>query len=41
VSLLRQVLSEGYPWLYQIRRELSFELVRAYPPFEELIRPKG
>ena len=40
-SLLRQALSKGYPWLYQIRLELSFEPVRGYPPFEELVRPKG
>jgi tetratricopeptide (TPR) repeat protein len=41
VSLLRQAHQEGV-WLgISIHRQMDFELLRGYEPFEDLMRPKG
>jgi hypothetical protein len=50
VSLLRQAISQGvlpgdlaqglgYPML--LHRDIDLESMRDYPPFQELLRPKG
>jgi len=41
VALVRQALSEGYSDWLALHREIDFELLRGYPPFEELLVPKG
>lgn len=41
VRLLRQAYSEGQPFGLEIHREPDFEMLRDYPPFVELVRPRG
>ncbi len=44
VRLLREQFKEGRPWaeaLQQFHAEVDFESLQTYPPFQELIRPKG
>ena len=40
VALLREALSQGYQYYY-VHTDMDFESIRDYPPFIELIRPKG
>lgn len=41
VSLLQRAFAEGYRYNLGMHRDLDFESLRDYPPFEELLRPKG
>ncbi len=41
VALLRRAFSEGRPHGYYNAIDPEFANLRDYPPFEELIRPKG
>ncbi len=48
VTLLRQALSAGFACTYHeeplteaCHRDIDFERLRGYPPFDELMRPKG
>ena len=41
VALLREALSQGFSDWYTIQHDLDFEPLHGYPPFEELIKPKG
>ncbi len=41
VSLLRQAFAEGLGYGIWVHREPSFQSLRGYPPFDELVRPKG
>jgi len=42
VALLRQAFAEGYQFLiFDAPREPDLEPLRGYPPFDELVRPKG
>ena len=40
-QLLGQALTEGLPFNLYIHRDTAFETVRDYPPFREVVRPKG
>ncbi len=41
VALLAEALSQGYQFEVHIHQVMSFEPLWNYPPFQELIRPKG
>jgi tetratricopeptide (TPR) repeat protein len=41
VELIREALAHGYPWDIWIHRDPDFESLKEYPPFQELLRPKG
>lgn len=41
VSLLRRAFAEGVGFGIWLHRDVDLEPLRGYPPFEELIRPKG
>jgi TolB-like protein len=41
VALLRQAFSEGWPFGSDLHRDIDLEPLWDYPPFVELIRPKG
>jgi len=41
VSMLRQAFAEGEQYNIWVHREPALESLRGYPPFEELVRPKG
>ncbi len=41
VALLRRALAEGFPFVYELHSNPDLEALRDYPPFEELLRPKG
>jgi DNA-binding SARP family transcriptional activator len=41
VALLRQALAEGFPYVHELHIDADLEALRGYPPFEELLRPKG
>ncbi len=41
VELIREALAQGFAWDAWIHREPDFEALRDYPPFQELLRPKG
>jgi tetratricopeptide (TPR) repeat protein len=41
VDLIRQALAQGFSWDIWVHREPAFESLRDYPPFQELLRPKG
>ena len=41
VQRLREALAQGYGNVYGIHLDMSLEPLRDYPPFQELLRPKG
>jgi tetratricopeptide (TPR) repeat protein len=41
VALFREALARGYSWGIWIHCEPDFESLRDFPPFQELLRPKG
>jgi tetratricopeptide (TPR) repeat protein len=41
VQLLRDAFAQGHPFTVQVHREVDLESLWEYPPFQELIRPKG
>ncbi len=41
VSLLQRAFAEGYRYGIAVHREIDFESLRGYPPFSELLKPKG
>jgi len=41
VELLRQAIREGQGVGTEVHRLTEFQLLRGYPPFEEILRPKG
>ena len=41
VGFLRQAFAEGLPFTVRIHQDTAFEPMRDYPPFRELLRPKG
>jgi tetratricopeptide (TPR) repeat protein len=41
VALLQRAFSEGLGYGIWIHRDIDFESLRDYPPFQELMRPKG
>lgn len=41
VELLRDAFAEGVWWEQSLHADLDLEPLRGYPPYEELIRPKG
>ncbi len=41
VALLQDALAQGSGYSVWIHRNIDFESVRDYPPFQELMRPKG
>jgi hypothetical protein len=41
VELLRDAFAQGQYFGYSLHNSLALEPLRGYPPFEELIRPKG
>jgi tetratricopeptide (TPR) repeat protein len=41
VELLREAFAQGYRFSISVHREPDFEPLRDYPPYQELIRPKG
>ncbi len=41
VELLRQSFNEGNSLRLDLHRDIDFESLREYPPFQELMRPKG
>ncbi len=41
VRLLRQALGEGVQYGVWFHRDIDFESLHDYPPFQELLRPKG
>jgi tRNA A-37 threonylcarbamoyl transferase component Bud32/TolB-like protein len=40
VNLVRDALSQGYPHLHALHVDLAFEPLRAFPPFQERLRPR-
>ncbi|MCI0556606.1 MAG: hypothetical protein L0287_37165, partial [Anaerolineae bacterium] len=41
VTLLREAFAQGYDYGTHISRDMDLESLRDYPPFQELMRPKG
>ena len=41
ITLLQQALTEGQEYSVGLHADLWFASLRGYPPFEELLRPKG
>ncbi|UCF41558.1 MAG: protein kinase [Gemmatimonadota bacterium] len=41
VDVLRRAFSEGYGYGIGLHRDIDFEALHDYPPFQELMRPKG
>ena len=41
MALLREAIGQGYPHAHALHTDLAFESLRDYPPFRELLRPKG
>lgn len=41
VLLVHQALGQGYPHIHALHTDLAFEGLRDYPPFQEVLRPKG
>jgi hypothetical protein len=41
ITLLQQALTEGQEYSVRLHADLWFASLRGYPPFEELLRPKG
>ncbi len=41
VDLLREAFAQGQPYGIWLHRDATLEPLRGYPPFEDLVRPKG
>jgi len=41
VELLREALAQGHPYGLWLHNDLDLDPLRDYPPFQELLRPKG
>ncbi len=41
VSLLEEAFEQGMPFIIIIHRDLAFEPLQDYPPFQELLEPEG
>jgi serine/threonine-protein kinase len=41
VALLREAFAQGYRYGVHLHRDMDLEPLRDYPPFQELLRPKG
>jgi serine/threonine protein kinase/tetratricopeptide (TPR) repeat protein len=41
VKLLQESFEQGYPFGIHIHQDIDFEALRDYPPFQELLKPKG
>ena len=41
MALLREAFAQGMDYGMHLHTECAFEPLRGYPPYEELIRPKG
>ena len=41
VDLLRDAFSRGFPYTPSLHADLAFAALRDFPPFQELIKPKG
>jgi tetratricopeptide (TPR) repeat protein len=41
VALLREAFAQGYRFTITVHRDPDFEPLRDYPPYQELLRPKG
>jgi serine/threonine protein kinase/tetratricopeptide (TPR) repeat protein len=41
LELLRRAFAEGKPFDLSVHQEMDLEPLRGYPPFEELVKPKG
>jgi DNA-binding SARP family transcriptional activator/TolB-like protein len=41
VELIRNAFAEGHSWWLDLHYDIDFESLRDYPPFQELIRPRG
>jgi tetratricopeptide (TPR) repeat protein len=41
VNLLRTALGQGFPSITSLHTDLAFDSLRDYPPFAELLKPKG
>ena len=41
VRLLGQAIDDGRPYGLWLHRDPDFEALRSFPPFEELVRPRG
>jgi hypothetical protein len=41
VRLLRQAIQDGQGVGFEMHRLIEFQSLRGYPPFEEILRPKG
>jgi tetratricopeptide (TPR) repeat protein len=41
VALLRDAFAQGYRFSISVHRDPDFEPLRDYPPYQELLRPKG
>ncbi len=41
MDLLRRAIDQGVYDAYGLHRDIDFESLRDYPPFQELLRPKG
>ena len=41
VALLREAFAQGYRFSISVHRDIDYEPLRDYPPYQELIRPKG
>ena len=41
VALLRAAYAQGFKWWLSLHSEPDLESLRDYPPFRELLRPKG
>jgi hypothetical protein len=41
LALLRDAFAQGHPFDIEIHRDIDIEPLRGYPPFEDLMKPKG
>ena len=41
VKLLREAFAQGFQYSPEVLSDINFESLRDYPPFQELMRPKG
>ena len=41
VALLREAFASGYPYSLVLHTDVDLESLRDYPPFQELLRPRG
>ena len=41
INLIREALRQGYPHMHSLHEDVTLESLRDYPPFQELLKPKG